>query len=106
MKVSAILLLFILSTFSLAIADDRNQKEPNHQTIENRYDDLKEQMYEIKYDLRAQIKNQSKTIKEQEEKIIDLQLIIKNLDSALFQTTQSLRNLELEVWDMKKASNN
>ena len=105
MRVLIMMCLAVLALVSPLLAVERSSKESRSQGFEERYDDLREQMYDIKYDLAARIRYQEETIKEQGEVIDELQLKIKDLESELFQATQSLRNLELEVWDMKKDKN-
>ncbi len=94
------LVLFMLPT--LLPAQERSERETHSRSLEKRYDDLRDQLYEIKYDLREELRDQELRLRAQEDVIGRLQLKIKDLESDLFQTTQSLRNLELEVWDLKE----
>ena len=104
MKITTLVCLVFLLLTSMATAEiKRHGNDP--EIFEKRFDDLKDQVYEIKHDLINKISSQYHTIKEQEKEIVELKLKIKDLDSNLFQTTQSLRNLELEVWEIKKSSN-
>jgi len=103
MKITTLVCLVFLFLTSMATAEiKRHGTDP--EIFEKRFDDLKDQVYEIKYDLASKISSQYYTIKEQEKEIVELRLKIKDLDSNLFQTTQSLRNLELEVWEIIKSS--
>jgi flagellar motility protein MotE (MotC chaperone) len=101
-----LIVLIPLSVSTASSHNDEKEKSYKYSDHEKRHEDLKDQLYELKYDLRQQIRYQNKTIDEQAEIIREMRLTIKDLESNLFQTTQSLRNLELEVWDMKKSSNN
>ena len=104
MKITTLVCLVFLLPTSMAIAEIKHH-DADPEIFEKRFDDLKDQVYEIKYDLTNKINSQYHIIKEQEKEIVELKLKIKDLDSNLFQTTQSLRNLELEVWEIKKSSN-
>lgn len=104
MKFLTLLCLFLLAFPSFNFADNHSENNSNFKASEKRYDDLKSEIHDIKYDLREQITHQQITIKEQDKAIVELRLKIRDLENQVFQTTQSLRNLELEVWDKNKAS--
>ena len=103
MKKSILLGLIVMFMAAPLGATGKGDHDAGFKNFEDRYDDLRAQLYDIKHDLRAELRDQERTIKEQGVLIDQLQLKIKDLESELFQTTQSLRNLELEVWDMKKS---
>ncbi|MEJ2201229.1 MAG: hypothetical protein P8X63_09500 [Desulfuromonadaceae bacterium] len=105
MRFLTILFIIFLTFPSFSFAADRSDNDANYNGFEKRYDELKSEIYEMKYNLRQQIRDQQKIIKDQDDTIIDLRLKVKDLESQIFQTTQSLRNLELEVWDLKESSN-
>ena len=97
--------IFMLSLISISSAEINKKHDSDKDTYETRIEDLKDQIYEVKYSLLGDIRSQFRIIREQEIEIVELKLKIKELEYELFQTTQSLRNLELEVWDMKESSN-
>lgn len=105
MKITTFVCLIFLLLTSMATAEINKRHDTDSEMSGKRLDDLKDQVYEIKYDLTSKISSQYYIIKEQEKEIVELKLKIKDLESNLFQTTQSLRNLELEVWEIKKSSN-
>ncbi len=80
--------------------DDKDKNPP----LERRFYDLKDSVEDIRYELKDAMRRQSRVIEEQEDLIEEMRLHINDLEHELFQTTQSLRNLELEVWDLKKSS--
>ena len=109
MKLTRMITLFVALSVFASIAgaagparDDKDQdKSP---PLDRRYYDLKDSVDDIRYELKDEIRHQSRIIEKQDAQIEEMRLHINDLEHELFQTTQSLRNLELEVWDLKKSS--
>lgn len=79
---------------------NKNNYENDHDhraDLELRYVELSSKVFKIQNDFESHLIQKDQIIFALEDKI-------KILESDLFQTTQSLRNLELEVWDLKDSS--
>ncbi|HEX9873385.1 MAG TPA: hypothetical protein VGA43_03410 [Deferrimonas sp.] len=100
MKTIALLCLFLAATVSISIAANKNNYESDHDhrsDLELRYVELNTKVFQIQTDFERHLTQKDNIIIALEDKI-------KLLESDLFQATQSLRNLELEVWDLKDSS--
>ncbi|ALC17126.1 hypothetical protein DSOUD_2365 [Desulfuromonas soudanensis] len=100
MKTIALLCLFLAAAVTIAIAANKNNYETDHDhrsDLELRYIELNTKIFQIQNDFERHLSQKDYIILALEDKI-------KLLESDLFQTTQSLRNLELEVWDLKDSS--
>ena len=96
----------LLSAVSFSFARDGKADGTKHESLHELRGDLRVQLLEmelLEQTLRRQITSQIETIKEQDSQIVDMRLKVNDLENSFFQITQSLRNLELEVWDMKEA---
>ncbi len=94
-RILLICLLFVSSaSFSSASSNfDQEVENKKYYEHEKRHDDLMVLINQIRYD--------ANRLARQEELIGELRMEIKDLEHNIFQANQSLRNLELEVWDLK-----
>jgi hypothetical protein len=100
MKTIALLCLFLAATVTIAIGGNKNNYETDHDhraDLELRYVELNSKVFQIQNDFERHLIQKDQIIFALEDKI-------KLLESDLFQATQSLRNLELEVWDLKDSA--
>lgn len=100
MKTMTLLGLFFAVTMTCATAGDKKDPEYDHDRryrMEEKYIELNNLVIQLQYDFARHLSHKDNLIDELENKIV-------LLESDLFQVTQSLRNLELEVWDMKKSA--
>jgi hypothetical protein len=100
MKTIALLCLILAATVTIAIAGNNKDHQYDHDhrsDLELRYVELSTKLFQIQNDFERHLSQKDNIILALEDKI-------KFLESDLFQTTQSLRNLELEVWDLKDSS--
>lgn len=104
MKKITLLCLFLAATTTFASAGDKKESEHNHDyeqeqryRLEDKYIALNNLVIQLQYDYARHLSQKDQTINDLEKKMAAM-------ESDLFQTTQSLRNLELEVWDLKKSS--
>jgi hypothetical protein len=100
MKTIALLCLFLAATVTIVLAENKNNYENDHDhraDLELRYVELSTKIFKIQNDFERHLIQKDQIIFALEDKI-------KLFESDLFQTTQSLRNLELEVWDLKDSS--
>lgn len=105
MKKTTLFCLFLALT-TLASAGDKKESEYSHDRdyeheqryrLEDKYIALSNLVIQLQYDY-------ARHLNQKDQIINDLEKKMAAMESDLFQTTQSLRNLELEVWDLKKSS--
>ncbi len=94
-----VILLLLTST---PFAENHEFNEIYFESCIKRIDDLTTRIHNIKSDVLSEVRAQQSLVREHLDTIDRLNIRVKELESDLFQTTQSLRNLELELWDMKK----
>ena len=96
MKSITLICLSLIVAVSLSFADNHTSREPNKRefyTLRDNYIELRYIINEMKFRFDNHLNQKDQVIARLEEKI-------KELENELFYTTESLRCLELEVWDM------